>query len=236
MAYSVPYNSFAPNPVTRDGKTLQPPVAGTVPRGFQPFRYAATPEDGAAGRPRAAQSRCRRAREALAQGRALYETFCLVCHGEQGRGDGPLVPRIPNPPAYTSERVRAMAPGQIFHVISRGSGRMPSYAAQIPYEQRWLIVLYVERAASSAEPRRHDGRRPDRAPAAVARGALALAGSARSRSPPALRGRRRGRGRTCSWPNIYLLSMALSGALFISMQYLSGARLVGRAAPRSPKP
>ena len=38
---------------------------------------------------------------------------------------------------------RAMAPGQIFHVISRGSGRMPSYAAQIPYEQRWLIVRYV---------------------------------------------------------------------------------------------
>ena len=45
--------------------------------------------------------------EALAQGRALYETFCLVCHGEQGRGDGPLVPKIPNPPAYTSARVRA---------------------------------------------------------------------------------------------------------------------------------
>jgi hypothetical protein len=37
-----------------------------------------------------------------------------------------------------------MAPGQIFHVISRGSGRMPSYAAQIPYEQRWLVVLYVD--------------------------------------------------------------------------------------------
>jgi uncharacterized protein YjlB len=37
-----------------------------------------------------------------------------------------------------------MAPGQIFHVISRGSGRMPPYAAQIPYEQRWPLVLYVD--------------------------------------------------------------------------------------------
>src|SRR4029434_5147027 len=81
--------------------------------------------------------------DALAEGRALYETFCLVCHGDRGRGYGPLVPRIPNPPAYTSHRIRAMAPGQIFHVISRGSGRMPSYAAQIPYDQRWHIVLYV---------------------------------------------------------------------------------------------
>jgi mono/diheme cytochrome c family protein len=142
MAYSVPYNSFAPNPVTRDGKTVQRPVAGTVPRGFQPFRYAATPEE-AVRAGRELRNPIRPSPEALAQGHALYETFCLVCHGEQGRGDGPLVPRIPNPPAYTSARVRAMAPGQIFHVVSRGSGRMPSYAAQIPYEQRWLIVLYV---------------------------------------------------------------------------------------------
>lgn len=142
MAYSVPYNSFAPNPVTRDGKTLQAPVAGTVPRGFHPYRYAAT-QDEALRAGRELRNPIPRSPEALAQGRALYETFCLVCHGEQGRGDGPLVPRIPNPPAYTSPRVRLMAPGQIFHVISRGSGRMPSYASQIPYEQRWLIVLYV---------------------------------------------------------------------------------------------
>jgi len=142
MTYSVPYNSFAPNPVTRDGKTLQSPPAGTVPRGFQPFRYAATPEE-ALRAGRELRNPLPSSPQALAQGRALYETFCLVCHGGQGQGDGPLVPRIANPPAYTSERVRAMAPGQIFHVISRGSGRMPSYAAQIPYEQRWPLVLYV---------------------------------------------------------------------------------------------
>jgi len=151
MAHSLPYDSFAPNPVTRDGKTLQAPVPGTIARGFLPFPYEATRADAErAGRelvnPRP------RTPEALAQGRALFLTFCAVCHGESGAGDGPLVPRIPNPPAYTSERVRTMPAGQLFHVISRGSGRMPSYAAQIPADQRWLLVLYVQTLQQGGRP------------------------------------------------------------------------------------
>ncbi len=150
MARSTPYDSFAPNPVTRDGKTLQAPVPGTVPRGFLPTHYQPTPEDARrAGRelhdPSAATD------ETLARGRALYETFCVVCHGVRGRGDGPLVPRIPNPPSYTSERVREMRPGQIFHVVTYGSGRMPSYASQITPEERWLIVAYVDTLRNPVE-------------------------------------------------------------------------------------
>jgi mono/diheme cytochrome c family protein len=61
-----------------------------------------------------------------------------------GDGDGPLVPMIPNPPAYTSERVRSMRAGHLFHVITYGAGRMPSYASQIPANDRWLIVGYVD--------------------------------------------------------------------------------------------
>ncbi len=142
MARSLPYDSFAPNPVMRDGKTLQTPVAGTLARGAGRYRYEATPADAErAGRelrnPIPATS------AAIAQGRALYQNFCVVCHGERGAGDGPLVPRIPNPPAYTSVRVREMPPGQIFHIMTRGSGKMPSYAAQITPHQRWLIAHYV---------------------------------------------------------------------------------------------
>src|SRR5207247_1861059 len=33
MARSIPYDSFAANPVTRDGKTLQAPPPGTIARG-----------------------------------------------------------------------------------------------------------------------------------------------------------------------------------------------------------
>ena len=149
MAHAVPYESFAPNPISRDGKTLRPAPPGTIPRAFQPLHYAATEQD-AVRAGRELENPVPLSTQAAAQGRLLYETFCLVCHGERGRGDGPLVPKIPSPPAYSSERVRGMAAGQIFHVISRGSGRMPPYAGQIPAEQRWLIVHHVMALRQSA--------------------------------------------------------------------------------------
>jgi mono/diheme cytochrome c family protein len=143
MAYSVPYDTFAPNSVTRNGMTQQVPVRGTIPRGFLPLHYSNSVADAErAGRELSNPYPSTPA--TLEQGQHLYETFCLVCHGVTGDGDGPIVPRIPNPPAYSSERVRSMPAGRLFHVITFGSGRMPSYASQIPAADRWLIVAYVQ--------------------------------------------------------------------------------------------
>jgi mono/diheme cytochrome c family protein len=142
MAYSVAYKSFTPNPVTRDRMTLQPPVAGTIPRGFLPLHYTKSPED-AARAGRELSNPVAQTPQSLVEGKRLYETYCFVCHGRQGDGDGPIVPKIPNPPAYTSERVRAMPEGQLFHVVTYGSGRMPSYASQLAVNDRWLVVAYV---------------------------------------------------------------------------------------------
>jgi mono/diheme cytochrome c family protein len=143
MAYSPAYGSFAPNPATRDGKTLQAPVAGTIPRGFPPFRYGATPEEAARAGVELTNPLPATA-ETLDRGRRLYETFCFVCHGPEGKGDGPLVPKIPNPPSYTSARVKEMPAGRLYHVITRGSGRMTSYAVSITPEDRWRIVHHVQ--------------------------------------------------------------------------------------------
>jgi mono/diheme cytochrome c family protein len=143
MARSVPYDAFAPNPVTRDGLTYQLPVAGTIARGAAlPFHYAATPED-AERAGRELHNPYPHDREVLARGHAVYTTFCAVCHGAMGAGDGPVIPKFPNPPAYTSTRLLTMADGQIFHTITRGTSIMPSYAAQIAPEDRWKVVHWV---------------------------------------------------------------------------------------------
>src|SRR5947209_8947711 len=130
MARGPAYKAFAPNTVTRDGLTLQRPVSGTIPRGYQPFHFG--PGDQEAERAgRELQDPYHSTQRTLEEGKALYNTYCIVCHGEQGRGDGPISAKIPPPPSYVSDRLLTFAPGRIFHVITMGANKMPSYAAQL---------------------------------------------------------------------------------------------------------
>lgn len=152
MARSIPYDSFAANPVTRDGQTLQTPPPHTIARGFLPLDYRATPAD-AARAGRELQSPIVATEETRREGRRLFETFCAVCHGVNGDGDGPLVPKIPNPPAYSSAAVRTLPAGQLFHVMTYGSGRMPSYAAQLTRDERWKVVAHVQELQHRGAPR-----------------------------------------------------------------------------------
>jgi len=152
MVYSLAYDTYAPNPITRDGLTLQRPVPGTIARGHLPLHYSATPED-AERAGRELVSPIVPTDRTAAEGKVLFETYCAVCHGTQGAGDGPLVPKIPNPPAYTSERVKSFPAGRIFHVMTFGSGRMPSYASQLSVHDRWLIAAHVQTLQNPRSPR-----------------------------------------------------------------------------------
>lgn len=143
MAQPVPYESFAKNPVTPDGKTLQAPPDGTIPRGFLPYHYGTTPDEAErAGRELTAAFPA--SPEVLARGKIVYETFCLVCHGPEGKGDGPLIPKFPNPPSFTSREIANYPEGRIYHTVTIGFGLMSSYASQISPEDRWKLVRYVQ--------------------------------------------------------------------------------------------
>jgi mono/diheme cytochrome c family protein len=136
------YKAFAPNPATRDGLTLQQPVAGTIPRGHQTFHYGRGEEE-AMRAGRELLNPYRATAQTLVEGKALYETYCMVCHGRTGKGDGPVADKIPHPPSYTSNPVMTYPAGRIFHVITVGWKRMPSYAAQLSTNERWKIITYL---------------------------------------------------------------------------------------------
>jgi mono/diheme cytochrome c family protein len=142
MARDPAYKAYAPNSMTRDGLTLQLPVAGTIARGYKPFHYG-TGDDEAARAGRELQNPYHATPQTLEEGKALFFTYCQVCHGEQGKGDGPISSKIPTPPSYTDKRLLEYQPGRIFHVVTMGAGKMPSYASQLSADDRWKIVTYV---------------------------------------------------------------------------------------------
>jgi mono/diheme cytochrome c family protein len=144
MARSVPYDSFAPNANFADDMTLRKPVAGTVIHGLVPLHYAATPADAQrAGRELSNPFTAADAK-ALARGAAVYATYCEICHGPVGKGDGTVALRgFPAPPSLLAPKARGLADGQIFHIVTYGQNNMPPYAAQIDRDDRWRAILHV---------------------------------------------------------------------------------------------
>ena len=82
----------------------------------------------------------------LNRGEERYNIYCSVCHGMTGYGDGIVARRGFNKPApanYHQDRLRQAPVGHFFDVMTNGWGAMPSYAAQVPVEDRWRIIAYI---------------------------------------------------------------------------------------------
>jgi mono/diheme cytochrome c family protein len=83
-------------------------------------------------------------RERLVRGQSRFDIFCAPCHGRLGGGEGMIVQRgYKKAASFHDPRLRAAPAGYIFDVMTNGFGQMPSYAPQIPPEDRWAIVAYV---------------------------------------------------------------------------------------------
>lgn len=144
MAVSPAYRSQSANPVLKQGITDQMPVAGTIPRGFVPFHYGASPEEAKRAGLELTNPVKSDAKN-LERGKYVYTNNCAVCHGGGGAGDGPVIPKYPNPPSFKTETSRALPDGELFHVITRGRNNMPAAESQISAEDRWKLILHIRR-------------------------------------------------------------------------------------------
>ena len=81
--------------------------------------------------------------ENIEAGKLQYERFCQHCHGETGKGDGLVAKAYKGVPVYSSDALKAVNDGHIYHVITHGKGRMWPHGSQISSQNRWKIVLYV---------------------------------------------------------------------------------------------
>jgi len=87
------------------------------------------------------------------RGRRIYNTYCAVCHGVEGRGNGPVAGRLGYVPDLTLDMTRERTDGYIYAVIRHGRGVMPPYGGDKIREprDRWLVVHHV-RALQGAAP------------------------------------------------------------------------------------
>jgi mono/diheme cytochrome c family protein len=137
------YEPYEASRFFADGTSARPLPPGTVARGElradEPFYTGFTAGDELVRRIPIPVTR-----QVLERGRFTYNAFCSPCHDRAGTGAGMIVRRgFKQPPTYHQDRLREVADGYFFDVITNGFGQMPSYASQIPVEDRWAVVAYV---------------------------------------------------------------------------------------------
>jgi mono/diheme cytochrome c family protein len=140
---------------------MRQPVAGTIPRGFlrsDSVLFTGKKEKSAQSTPSPSPASGNTnpytddtdtfpfpiSEQTVMRGRERYDIFCSVCHGLTGHGDGMIVRRGFRQAAnFHDDRLRKAPVGHFFDAITNGWGAMPSYAAQIPAQDRWAIIAYV---------------------------------------------------------------------------------------------
>ncbi len=132
---------------------MRVPPDGTLPKGFEKYPYTQDQGDLAGSK---LQNSLPRTAEVFARGQAMYDTYCIVCHGPKGQGDGYIIPKFTRPPSLVSDKVRDWSDGRIYHVISMGQNLMPSYASQVKPEDRWAIIHYLRAIQRAARPTQAD--------------------------------------------------------------------------------
>ena len=146
-----------------DGRSMRTPPEGTVARTVagdsvrdddflrldEAYYFGTASGKTLAGLP----DRLRVSSELLARGQERYNIYCAPCHAQHGSGEGTVASRLTiKPPDFHTDTLRGLSVSHFYRIITHGKPlpedgadrlNMPSYAAQVPVEDRWAIALYV---------------------------------------------------------------------------------------------
>ncbi len=132
----------------QEADSMTYPPVGSVPTSFRPYPFVRDDLQKA----EALKNPVPVTDDSLRYGKMAYQTNCYVCHGETGKGDGPVgrTQAAISATDLTSPAIREHTDGELFHVITKGKGSMWSYKSQLKPTERWAVVNYV-RALQRAE-------------------------------------------------------------------------------------
>jgi mono/diheme cytochrome c family protein len=133
--------AFSANPFFEDGRSMQKPPPGTVPR----ERIVGQPglAAGRVGGKDIAEFPLPVTKELVAIGRKKFDIYCATCHGLVGDGKSLVAANMSlRLPPSLHER-KGMSVGHYYQVVANGFGLMPGYGAELSVEERWAVVAYL---------------------------------------------------------------------------------------------
>ncbi len=87
--------------------------------------------------------------DSVAAGQVVYERYCLTCHGENGRGDGPGGAGLEPPPADLAVHVPLHGDADIFGFISNGieGTDMVGLSDNLTTDEIWHVINFIRTQA-----------------------------------------------------------------------------------------
>jgi mono/diheme cytochrome c family protein len=89
--------------------------------------------------------------QAPLEGKKLFESMCMICHGEGGKGNGQAsVALDPRPANFLAPDKKAESDGSLYWKMTEGrppdlNSPMASYKTLLTDKQRWQIVTYIRK-------------------------------------------------------------------------------------------
>ncbi len=77
------------------------------------------------------------------QGQSLFMSYCMPCHGETGKGDGPVAAKFIPPSDLSSPFIQENSDAWFYGTIRNGVRLMPRYGAELSSHRSWQIVTYL---------------------------------------------------------------------------------------------
>lgn len=136
------FTAYEANDLFADGRAMRPPPDGTVPRerlrpGDRAFHTGLVNNELVAKNP------VRMTPTLLALGKKRFEVVCAQCHGVLGDGQSVIADNMGSRLPPNLHDFKDRPDGFFFAAITQGYGYMPSFAGEIPTEERWAVVAYV---------------------------------------------------------------------------------------------
>lgn len=89
----------------------------------------------------------------LKEGAALYKSYCLFCHGKEGKGDGPVAAKLQQEPMnLNSFAVQLMAKESLHRLIAHPKAIMPPFFHRLTEEDRQILTLFILEAFQPKKP------------------------------------------------------------------------------------